>query len=265
MSRRTARRSALAGAGLAAMAVVLSGCTPADIPSMLDMSKPVTKEGERIYSLWQGSWVAAWIVGAITWGLILWAVVAYRRRVATAPPQTRYNLPIEAMYTVLPLIVIAVLFGYTARDQTQILKVSAHPDNNVNVVAFRWSWTFNYLDQNAYDVGTPQELPTLYLPVNETVKFTLTSPDVIHSFWIPSFLFKMDVIPGKANQFELTPDQDRDVLGQVRGAVRCRPLADAVRREGGQRRRLREAHGRPEGQRSGRAAGDRPGHRLGHG
>ncbi len=205
MSRSTARRSVLAGAGLAAMAVVLSGCTPADIPPMLDMSSPVTKEGERIYSLWQGSWVAAWIVGAITWGLILWAVVAYRRRAATAPPQTRYNLPIEAMYTVLPLIVIAVLFGYTARDQTQILKVSAHPDNNVNVVAFRWSWTFNYLDQNAYDVGTPQELPTLYLPVNETVKFTLTSPDVIHSFWIPAFLFKMDVIPGKANQFELTP------------------------------------------------------------
>ncbi|MFI5100693.1 MAG: cytochrome c oxidase subunit II, partial [Actinomycetes bacterium] len=113
MSRSTARRSVLAGAGLAAMAVVLSGCTPADIPHMLDMPSPVTKQGEQIYSLWQGSWVAAWSVGAITWGLILWAVVAYRRRVATAPPQTRYNLPIEAMYTVLPLIVIAVLFGYT--------------------------------------------------------------------------------------------------------------------------------------------------------
>jgi cytochrome c oxidase subunit 2 len=205
VSRSSARKGVLVGAGLAAMAVALSGCSPADIPHMLDISSPVTKEGARIYSLWQGSWVAAWAVGAVTWGLILWAVVAYRRREATAPPQTRYNLPIEAMYTVLPLIVIAVLFGYTARDQTEILKVSAHPDNNVNVVAFRWSWTFNYLDQNAYDVGTPQELPTLYLPVDQTVKFTLTSPDVIHSFWVPAFLFKMDVIPGKANQFELTP------------------------------------------------------------
>jgi len=206
-SASRARRGLLAGAGLAAAAVVLSGCSPADIPHMLDISSPVTKQGERIFDLWQGSWVAAWAVGAITWGLILWAVVAYRRRAAAhTPSQTRYNLPIEAMYTIVPLIVIMVLFGYTARDQTELLKVSAHPQNTVNVVAFRWSWTFNYVDQNTYDVGAPAgPLPTLYLPVGETVKFTLTSPDVIHSFWIPAFLFKMDVIPGKTNQFELTP------------------------------------------------------------
>jgi cytochrome c oxidase subunit II len=200
------RRGVLVGLVLGVASVLLSGCEPSDIPRMLDMPTPVTEQGKRIFDLWQGSWVAAWVVGAITWGLILWAVVAYRRRAATAPAQTRYNLPIEAMYTILPLIVIAVLFGYTARDQTEILKVSDHPQNTVNVVAFRWSWTFNYVDQNTYDVGTPAgPLPTLYLPVGESVKFTLTSPDVIHSFWIPAFLFKMDVIPGKTNQFELTP------------------------------------------------------------
>jgi cytochrome c oxidase subunit II len=200
------RRGVLVGLVLGVASVLLSGCEPSDIPRMLDMPTPVTEQGKRIFDLWQGSWVAAWVVGAITWGLILWAVVAYRRRAATAPAQTRYNLPIEAMYTILPLIIIAVLFGYTARDQTEILKVSDHPQNTVNVVAFRWSWTFNYVDENTYDVGTPAgPLPTLYLPVGESVKFTLTSPDVIHSFWIPAFLFKMDVIPGKTNQFELTP------------------------------------------------------------
>jgi cytochrome c oxidase subunit II len=203
---RRVRRAVLVGGLLAGASVLLSGCSPADIPRMLDISTPVTKEGQRIYDLWQGSWVAAWAVGALTWGLILWAVVAYRRRAPQAPAQTRYNLPIEAMYTILPLIVIAVLFGYTARDQTELLKVSAKPQNTVNVVAFRWSWTFNYVDENTYDVGTPAgPLPTLYLPVGETVKFELTSPDVIHSFWVPAFLFKMDVIPGKTNQFELTP------------------------------------------------------------
>ena len=204
--RSRARRAVLLGLGLGVASIGLTGCEPSDIPHMLDMPSPVTQQGKRIFDLWQGSWVAAWIVGAITWGLILWAVVAYRRRAQHAPAQTRYNLPIEAMYTVLPLIIIAVLFGYTARDQTEILKVSAHPQNTVNVVGFRWSWTFNYVDENTYDVGTPAgPLPTLYLPVNESVKFTLTSPDVIHSFWIPAFLFKMDVIPGKTNQFELTP------------------------------------------------------------
>ena len=57
------------------------------------------------------------------------------------------------------------------------------------------------------------DLPTLYLPVDETVRFELTSPDVIHSFWIVPFLMKMDVIPGRTNQFELTPTQ----LGTFKG------------------------------------------------
>jgi cytochrome c oxidase subunit 2 len=181
---------------------------------MLDIPSPVTREGARIHSLWQGSWVAAWAVGAITWGLILWAVVAYRRRSEDAPAQTRYNLPIEALYTALPFVVIAVFFGFTARDQTALLKVSDHPQNTVNVVAFRWNWTFNYVDQNVYDVGGEQKVATLYLPVGETVKFTLNSPDVIHSFWVPVFLFKMDVFPGKTNQFQLTPTKEGTFAGK---------------------------------------------------
>jgi cytochrome c oxidase subunit II len=212
-SRGRARALVVAG-GLTALALALSGCTPNDIPSMLDIPNPVTREGARIHSLWQGSWVAAWAVGAITWGLILWAVVAYRRRSEDPPPQTRYNLPIEALYTALPFVIIAVFFGFTARDQTALLTVSDHPQNTVNVVAFRWNWTFNYVDQNVYDVGGEQQVATLYLPVGETVKFTLTSPDVIHSFWVPAFLFKMDVIPGKTNQFQLTPTQEGTFSGK---------------------------------------------------
>ena len=212
-SRGRARALVVAG-GLTALALALSGCTPKDIPSMLDIPNPVTREGARIHSLWQGSWVAAWAVGAITWGLILWAVVAYRRRSEDAPPQTRYNLPIEALYTALPFVIIAVFFGFTARDQTALLTVSDHPQNTVNVVAFRWNWTFNYVDQNVYDVGGEQQVATLYLPVGESVKFTLTSPDVIHSFWVPVFLFKMDVIPGKTNQFQLTPTQEGTFSGK---------------------------------------------------
>jgi cytochrome c oxidase subunit 2 len=193
---------------------VLSGCETNDLPNMLGIPNPATKQGEWIFSLWQGSWVAAWVVGGITWALILWAAIAYRRRSESAPAQTRYNLPIEALYTVLPIIVIAVLFGFTARDQTRILKVDDNARNTVNVVAFRWGWTFNYVDQNVYDVGSPQQLPTLYLPVGEPVKFTLNSPDVIHSFWVPDFLFKMDVIPGKTNQFELTPTKEGSFAGK---------------------------------------------------
>jgi cytochrome c oxidase subunit II len=207
-------RALLAVVGLAGAAFVLSGCAAHDLPPMIGIEPPASVQGERMYSLWQGSWVAAWIVGGITWGLMIWAAIAYRRRSESPPPQTRYNLPIEALYTVLPLIVVAVLFAFTARDQSDILAVSSHPQNTINVVGFQWNWTFNYVDHDVYDVGSPQQLPTLYMPVGESVKFELTSPDVIHSFWVPAFLFKMDVIPGKVNVFQITATKTGTFAGR---------------------------------------------------
>lgn len=207
-SRTTAGVLALAAAGLA-----LSGCT-ANEAFFFDLPAPATEEAVIVQNLWNGSWIAAWAVGIVTWALMIWAAVAYRRRHANeVPVQTKYNLPLEALYTIVPLIMILGLFWFTARDQTEILTVDNDQQQTVEVVGFRWSWAFNYLDQDAYDVGVPYgegspgEPPTLYLPVDEKIRFELNSPDVIHSFWVPSFLFKMDVIPGKTNVFELTPDK----------------------------------------------------------
>ena len=212
------RRGTLVVLALAGAAVLLSGCT-ANEAFFFDLPDPATAEGPIIKNLWDGSWIAAWAVGIVTWGLMLWAAFAYRRRKASdVPDQTKYNIPIELMYTVVPLIMILGLFFFTARDQTALLTVENDQDQTVNVVGFRWSWAFNYLDEDVYAVGTPDELPVLVLPVDEKVKFELTSPDVIHSFWVPDWLFKMDVIPGKVNTFEITPNK----LGTFAG--RCAEL-----------------------------------------
>ena len=101
--------------------------------------------------------------------------------------------------------------------------------SDLGVVGFRWSWTFNYLEEGVYDVGTPGERPQLYLPVDETVRFSLTSPDVIHSFWVPAFLHKMDVIPGRNNKFEVTPNKIGVYAGkctELCGADHARMLFD---------------------------------------
>jgi cytochrome c oxidase subunit II len=206
---RARRRVRAAALGLGALAITLtaSGCT-ANQAFFLDLPSPATKEGSITQNLWQGSWIAAWAVGAVTWGLMLWAAFAYRRRHKDdVPEQTKYNIPIEILYTAVPLIMILGLFWFTAKDQSEILAVSNDQSQTVNVVGFRWNWGFNYLDEGAYAVGTPNDPATLVLPVNEKVRFELTSPDVIHSFWVPAFLFKMDVIPGKTNVFELTPNK----------------------------------------------------------
>ena len=84
----------------------------------------------------------------------------------------------------------------------------------MDVVGQQWSWTFNYTEQGEggqtpYTSGTASQIPTLVLPVDQTVQFNLHSPDVIHNFGVPSFLMKMDVIPGRVNKFQVTPTVDR--------------------------------------------------------
>jgi len=177
-------------------------------------------------SLWNGSWIAAWLVGFLVWGLIIWCVIAYRRRRDETgfPAQIRYNLPLEILYTVVPVMMVAVLFFYTARDEAAIADVSAKPDVRINVVGKQWAWDFNYMNENVYDAGiqgqttgkpgVESELPTLYLPVNQRVQFELTSRDVIHSFWIPAFLYKLDVIPGVRNVFQVVPGRTGTFRGK---------------------------------------------------
>ncbi len=231
-----------------------TGCTYKDFPR-LGMPTPVTDEAPRILSLWQGSWAAALATGVLVWGLIIWSVIFHRRSrtKVEVPAQTRYNMPIEALYTIVPFIIIAVLFYFTARDESALLKTSKKPDHVVNVVGFQWSWAFNYLENvdgnksttninssalsaipdkwkktapagadGVYDTGTPGERnpqtgnpgPTLWLPKGETVQFVLTSRDVIHSFWVVPFLMKQDVIPGHTNVFEVTPNKEGTFMGK---------------------------------------------------
>jgi cytochrome c oxidase subunit 2 len=203
----------------------LSGCTRQIKTGWLPSTTHTTNQTGRVISLWDGSWIAALAVGVLTWGLIIWAMVAYRRRRDDTgmPAQVRYHLPLEIMYTIIPLMMVGVLFGYTYRDQTAMISTSITPDVTIGVVAKQWSWDFNYQGQNVYDTGVQTQLngtaapektePTLWLPVNQRVQFDLTSRDVIHSFWIPAFLMKMDVIPGLQNKFQVVPQR----IGNFRG------------------------------------------------
>ena len=220
---RRAKLGVLAVTGL--VALTATGCDVNEA-KRLGVPEPATKEAPIILHLWQGSWIAALAVGALVWGLILWSVIFHRRKRhgIEIPQQTRYNVPIEVLFTVVPFIMIAVLFFFTAKDESKLLELKKNPQVNVNVVGRQWSWSFNYgynAISNAegpgpavYDVGTPGDLPVLWLPVNERVRFTLTSTDVIHSFWVPSFLFKLDVVPGRINTFELTPNKEGDFIGR---------------------------------------------------
>jgi cytochrome c oxidase subunit II len=213
--RLTATRAAL----LAVMLLALTGCTNNSF-TRLGFPNPVTEQGKVTVSLWQGSWIAGLSVGVLVWGLILWAVVFHRKRGDRLPPQARYNMPIEILYTVVPFVLIAVLFFYTAKDENYIDNLSNNPDVTVNVLGFQWSWQFSYPQYHVTMVGemwnpdtVQQDLPLLVIPMGETVRFNLTSPDVVHAFWVPEFIFKRDVIPGHPNHFEITATQTGTFTG----------------------------------------------------
>jgi len=209
-------------AGAAAVALVLSGCSQGIENGALPSTPEITDKTGGIIQLWNGSWIAALSVGVITWGLILWAVVVYRKRKNDnkLPLQTRVHLPLELMYTLIPLIMIGVLFKFTVEgidDLATAPEDVGNADVNIQVVGKQWSWDFNYLDDDVYsvgvqailtgEVGVEETLPALYLPVNETVEFTIDTRDVNHSFWIPAFLYKIDAIVGRTNSFQVTPTQ----------------------------------------------------------
>jgi cytochrome c oxidase subunit II len=209
------RANAVRAGALAVMLLALTGCTN-DTFTRIGFPDPVTEQGKITLSLWQGSWIAGMLVGCVVWGLIIWAVIFHRKRGDKLPPQVRYNMPIEILYTIVPFVLIAVLFYYTAKDENTIDSLSATPQVTVNVVGFQWSWEFNYPDYGVTTDGYmwgEGPLPVLEIPVGEVVRFNLTSPDVVHAFWVPEFLFKRDVLPGHPNHFQITATQTGTFTG----------------------------------------------------
>lgn len=207
--------------GLAVLAAVLTGCSLDDAPRF-GWPRGVTLQADRMLQLWSASTIAALVVGVFVWGLIFWAVIRYRKRPGDdkIPAQVAYYLPIEVLYTVIPILIIAVLFFYTAVDQNYVNKESEKPDVQISVVAFKWNWQFGYVglrDKNGQfvqTVGSSTEVPILVLPVDKTVLFTETSADVVHGFYVPEFLFKRDVIPGLTNSFEVTVTRTGSFVGR---------------------------------------------------
>lgn len=217
----------------ATLVVILAGCTQAQLRGFLPGEPGVTNHTDSITGLWTTSWIVLLIVGLITWGLILWVAVVYRRRKGQSglPVQMRYNLPIEIFYTIVPLILVLGFFAFTARDQAAIEEVTENPDVQVQVFAKRWAWDFNYLNEGPDGKGvyfqgiqaqetdeSPyidySELPSLYLPVGKTVEIQLESRDVVHSFWVVDFLYKKDTVPGKSNFMYFTPEKEGEYIGK---------------------------------------------------
>jgi len=151
-------------------------------------------------------------LGVVVAGLILWSVVRFRRPKGAAPGQlprqTGANVRLEVAYTVVPLLLVAVLFGLTMRTQSRISAEGKASDLSVEVTGFQWGWRFRYPAQGVTVSGDANDPPTLVVPVGANVRLRLLAADVIHSFFVPAFLVKQDMIPGVDNDIEFHPTEE---------------------------------------------------------
>lgn len=189
-------------AALVALAIpfLLAGC---QIPTF-GAYRGATTQGKDAFKLWQGFFITGIVVVGIVALLILWAVFRYRRRSEEIPRQTQYHTVVEIFYTVVPILIVAVLFVFTFVTENEVDAVTKDPDVVVNITAFQWGWRFEYPHDGGVTVeGVETENPEMVVPADQTVRIYLRSADVIHDWYVPAFNFGRYALPGTTNQFDI--------------------------------------------------------------
>lgn len=151
------------------------------------------------------------VTAAVIYGVVLFVLVRYRRRDGGAA-STRREAPIaESVYAVVLAVIAALLVAATFRGNDKVVQLSDDPGLRIDVTAFKWQWRFAYAGEDVRPVvGTFGAPARLVVPADTTIRFTLTSRDVIHSLWIPEVRFKRDAFPRRTTQFDLSfPDEGR--------------------------------------------------------
>jgi cytochrome c oxidase subunit 2 len=175
-----------------------------------------TQQGTEIRGLYDIVFLFAVAIFLFVEALIVFAVIRYRRRPTDTelPPQVHGNNLLEIVWTLVPTAIVIFLFFISWQTLNDVDRTDAAAPVQIRAVASRFQWAFEYLSPDGTQVRFHQQVPQMYVPVGQKVHLRLQSPDVIHAFYVPQFLFKRDVVPGKENSFDFTVDQAGTFRGQ---------------------------------------------------
>ena len=167
-----------------------------------------------IDGLFRIDFIAIAILFSLIIGLLVYSMIAFRRRKDddSDGPHIEGNTRLEVVWTLLPLGFVLFLAYYGSSILGEVEAPDPQP-LRVDVIGAQWSWRFEYPDYGIISTD-------LVLPVNKQALLNMSSSDVIHSFWIPEFRVKQDLLPGEGFEKELriTPIE----LGDYK--VRCAEL-----------------------------------------
>ena len=217
---------ARAALGVALTTVFLAACAGATTPAPADDSdraapgffpvSPASQQGELTEALYPIIFYIAVAVFILVEGLLLVIVWRFRHRATDdgLPVQTHGNNLLEVLWTAIPALIVTGLFVLTVDRLGEFERLDASPAVTVEVEGFQWQWTFRYPDEDVELTGLGSEGPVMGLPINETVRVKLIAADVIHSFYVPQFLYKKDAVPGRTNEFDVVVRQAGTYTGQ---------------------------------------------------
>ncbi|MEX2237356.1 MAG: cytochrome c oxidase subunit II [Dehalococcoidia bacterium] len=188
--------------------------------TVMQLPDPVTEEAKDIASVYDVVLALATFVFLAVEALLIWVCFRYRRQSNLDPPQVHGNNRLEFGWTAIPIVISVVLFILSAPLVIDLREAVATEDADltVNVTGRQWFWEYEYPDQGItiqeipdYDNPDP---PSLVVPVNQKIRLNVASADVIHSFYVPRFLYKIQAIPGQTNQMHFTAEETGRFEGQ---------------------------------------------------
>jgi len=202
---------------IALIATVFGALFLASCSSNLPQSSlnPRSAEAESIDQLWDFILVLGTVVFVIVGGALAYAVVRFRKRPGNEeePKQIHGNTKLEIGWTLIPVVLVVIIAVPTLTTLFDLRSPAEGDFVRVDVIGHQWWWEFQYpdfVDENGRPLTTANEM---HIPAGKTAELTMTSVDVIHSFWVPSLAGKRDVVPGRDTVIKITPDAD--IAGQM--------------------------------------------------
>ncbi|MFN0096177.1 MAG: cytochrome c oxidase subunit II [Dehalococcoidia bacterium] len=186
----------------------------------------ITDEARKMHDLYLLVLAIGAVVFVAVEGALIYALVKYKKRDDREPKQIHGNNVLEVIWTSIPIVIVLILFVFSFIVLVDVEEEAEDRDLTVHVQGFQFSWSFKYelndtgrgsnpSAQGAVEIiGTGAKEPELVIPVDEPVEFILNSNDVIHSFYVRDFLYKLDIIPGRENSFKVTAREEGTFIGQ---------------------------------------------------
>ena len=176
-----------------------------------------TVQGQKIHGLYNVILALAAPVFVVVEALLLWYAFKSRRRAPSEeePPQSHGTRRALIIFFLIPTLIVAVDYAFGEQTLADVQHQDPAPTVVIRVEGFQWQWTFYYVNEGFFTTGKTLVKPAeMVVPVDEPVHIQLESRDVIHSFFVPAFLFKRDVIPGRHNNFTFTATRLGTFQGQ---------------------------------------------------